>query len=481
MKNLQFESICLFVICLSFFVFLSCNVEQLDSELESMVVGDVGLEDNSSTDLKAFFSAYGGGSSATGGRGGEVYIVSNLNNSGSGSFREAVSQSNRTIVFSVSGIINLTSSLDIYSSNVTIAGQTAPTGGITITGQRITQSGCENYIIRYIKVRPTYSSNDAWSFINCNNVIIDHCSTSWGGDEVLSFRGTANNITIQRTLIGEGKTGSIFGDSDDASLGSNLSFLNNSYYNITHRHPNLNINSRADVINNVVFNWKYRLSRISGDINLNHIGNYYSLGCLNNIDGIGMMVLANAPGKPSIYTYGNYINNGILTSSTADNWAMFEKFNGGAGGAISNSYQTNSPYTQLGFAMPIRSAEDTFVDVTNDCGANAYLDANGHKVSDIDTIDQIYLDNILKEECVNYQSSNSGQDYNKTSHYIAFQNSISNVPIASRSANFDTDNDGMPDAWERTKGLNPNVIDSSEDNDNDGYTNIEEYINLIDN
>lgn len=480
MKNLQ-ELICAFVIGLSFFIFLSCNVEELDPELESMVEDNVVSEDDLTTDLKAFYSANGGGSSVTGGRGGEVYIVNNLNNSGPGSFRDAVSQSNRTIVFSVSGTINLTSSLDIYSSNVTIAGQTAPQGGITITGQRITQYECDNFIIRYIKVRPAYSSNDAWSFINCNNIIIDHCSTSWGGDEVLSFRGTANNITIQRTLIGEGKTGSIFGDSDDASLGSNLSFLNNAYYNITHRHPNLNINSRADVINNVVFNWKYRLSRISGDISLNHIGNYYSLGCLTNIDGIGMMVYADAPGTPSIYTSGNYINNGILTSPTEDNWMMFEKFNSGAGGYISNSYQTKSPYTQLGFAIPILSAEDAFFDVITNCGANAYLDANGNKVDDIDTIDQIYLDNILNGGCVSYQSSSSGQDYNKTPHYIDFHNSISSTPIALRSANFDIDQDGMPDTWEMSKGFNPNVNDSSEDHDNDGYTNLEEYINLIDN
>lgn len=471
----------MFVFGLSFLIFLSCNVEPLDSELESMLVDDVELEDNISTDLKAFYSAYGGGSSVTGGRGGEVYIVNNLNNSGSGSFRDAVSQSNRIIVFSVSGTISLTNSLDIYSSNITIAGQTAPEGGITITGQRITQSGCDNFIIRYIKVRPTYSTNDAWSFINCNNVIIDHCSVSWGGDEVLSFRGSANNITIQRTLIGEGKTGSIFGDSDDASLGSNLSFLSNAYYNITHRHPNLNLNSRADVINNVVFNWKYRLSRISGDINLNHIGNYYSLGCLNDINGIGMMVFADAPGTPSIYTSGNYINKGILTKATEDNWKMFEKFNSGAGGFISNSYQVSSAFTQIGVAMPILSAEDAFMDVTSNCGANAYLDTNGNKVNAIDTIDQIYLNNIINEECVSYQSTSSGQDYNKTSHYIAFQNSISNSPIAYRSANFDEDHDGMPDVWERTKGFNTNVDDSSEDKDNDGYTNIEEYINLIDN
>jgi hypothetical protein len=437
------------------------------------------IPEEESFPLKAFYSAYGGGSNVTGGRGGEVYHVTNLQNSGTGSFRDAVSESNRIIVFDVSGTINLTNSLDIYSSNVTIAGQSAPIGGITLTGQRVTQSGCDNFIIRYLRVRPNYSSNDAWSFINCNNVIIDHCSTSWGGDEILSFRGEANNITIQRTLIGDGKTGSIFGDSDDASIGSNLSFLNNAYYNITHRHPNLNINSRADMINNIVFNWKYRLSRISGDIQLNHVNNYYAMGCLNSINGTGMMVLAEAPGTPEIYTAGNYIDNGVLTDPNADNWMMFEKFNSGAGGSISSSFQSNNEFTQIGAAMPIKSALNAFNDVTTDCGANKVLNASGNSIKSQDPIDKIFLDNIIKGNCVSYTSASSGQNYNTFPYYIAFHNAVSNTPINSHPTNYDSDKDGMPDVWEVAKGFNPNFNDSAQDADNDGYTNLEEFLNLI--
>jgi hypothetical protein len=514
MKNLLLNVI--YMITVSFFVFFSlfsCNNEELLKDLElaseiELIEEATIVEETPTTEpepepetepepepdpipepepdpepvpedgvfeLKAFYSAFGGGSNVTGGRGGAVYHVTNLDNSGTGSFRDAVSGSNRTIVFDVSGTINLTSSLTIGSSNVTIAGQTAPKGGITITGQRITQKGCKNWVIRYIKVRPDYSSNDAWGFINCTDIILDHCSVSWGGDETLSFIQTTRNVTIQRTLIGDGKTGSIFGDSDNASMGSDLSFLNNAYYNITHRHPNLNINGRADVINNVVFNWKYRLSRISGDIQLNHVGNYYNDPCGSDHN---MMVYMNG-GTPSIFTAGNYLR-GEITSPTADNWAMYENFNGGSGGSISNSYQTSTPFVQIGNAMPVLSATDALADVTSNCGANAYLDASGNKVNDIDTIDKTFLDNIKAGNCVNYSSSSKGQDYNTMPYYTAFFNSVSSTPISSRPSNFDSDRDGMPDTWEVAKGLNPNLDDANADADGDGYTNIEEYLNGVD-
>ena len=101
-----------------------------------------------------------------------------------------------------------------------------------------------------------------------------------------------------------------------------MSFINNTYYNITHRHPNIHTDGRADVINNVIFNWKYRLTRTGGDIKLNHIGNYYALGCLNSIDAVGFQVSDSNGYIPSIFTDNNYIDKDILTSELVNDGRM---------------------------------------------------------------------------------------------------------------------------------------------------------------
>ncbi|WP_042248232.1 Ig-like domain-containing protein [Jejuia pallidilutea] len=201
------------------------NEANCDSAIVTIIVDPV-VEEDIATELKAFPSAYGFAANATGGRGGVVLHVTNLNDSGPGSFREACKDTRtRTIVFDVSGTITLLSPLG-NEPNCTIAGQTAPQGGITIRGQRF--SVRDNTIIRYIRFRQdredgslSMSGIGAWSK---NNLILDHCSVSYGRDESILFwdDGTkAGTHTIQRCIIAEGKTGIILGSGVSAERRSN--------------------------------------------------------------------------------------------------------------------------------------------------------------------------------------------------------------------------------------------------------------------
>ncbi len=462
---------------------LSCGAK-LRSKYTSLVVFTLILITNYTlySQQLAFPTATGAGAYVTGGRGLPVYVVTNLNDSGSGSLRQALTNTYNNgggiITFSVSGTIELQSVLSMSSDNVTIAGHTAPSGGITITGNKVDFNGADNFIVRYVRFRPDYDPptniDDGARFLNCTNYIIDHCSFSWGSDEVVSTTGSTFNVTWQNNLIAEGKTGSIFGDSDNPNLSYNLSFHNNLYYNITHRFPNVNTNGRADVVNNVIFNWKYRLTSAQGDFELNHINNYYSKGCVNNIDGIVNKL--DLVGTPQIYTAGNYVTDD-LTDPDADNLFLWERFNTSDFSTISTQYQSNTPFNLLGNPLNIRSAVDAFDYVTTNVGANAYLNANGNSIANSDSLDVMYLENTIAGDCVQYDSSSSYQDYEENAHYINFHNNVSNTPI--NTGYQDSNNDGIPDAWKIARGFGVND-DLTTFEWPSGYVGIEEFLNEID-
>src|SRR5688572_24308696 len=156
--------------------------------------------------LPAFPGAAGFGANARGGRGGNVYIVTNLNDSGPGSFRDAVSQPNRYVVFAVGGVIRINSRISV-APNLTIAGQTAPGEGITIYGNGLSFSNANNTVTRYLRVRMGVvgdSGADAVTIAQGDNMIFDHVSVSWGRDETFSVSGTASNITVQDSIIAQG-------------------------------------------------------------------------------------------------------------------------------------------------------------------------------------------------------------------------------------------------------------------------------------
>ena len=449
--------------------------------------GDVGGE------LKAFPTAYGGGAYVTGGRGGNVYHVTNLNDSGTGSLRWALAQARpATVVFDVAGTINLTSLLTISGNDLTIAGQTAPEGGITITSSnqsRFKMQKCNNIIIRYIRVRPFESGADAFELYSSSgvgsNIIFDHMSVSYGGDECFSIRGNeTKNITIQRSLIAEGKTGSLFGDTDSEHYSYDNSFLNNLFWNISHRTPNVASDGRVDVINNVVQNWQYRLTFADGDVKLNHMNNYYAMGKRTNFGGGSQIQLnaVNSSRNAQIYTAGNIADKGMFTDPNADNKALWVEFESGQQTKYAPASEfVDTQYPLIGAPLPVKSAEEAYRDVITNVGANASLNANGTVTYHTDVNDSDYLKVMAAGEGAyeDYKMYSDVRSWFGEQRYANFIGSVSSTPVSSRPSDYDSDNDGMADAWEVAK-FGDLSRDGKGDLDGDGYTDLEEFLNLVD-
>lgn len=473
------------------------DMKGVKADLSSL--SDVGMTDMGRVDagvpfeLKAFPSAYGAGAYATGGRGGTVYHVTSLRDDGSeGTLRWALGQSRpATIVFDVSGIINLESWLTLSGRDVTIAGQTAPVGGITLTSTskaRVRGQDIENFIVRYIRLRPLESGDDAFEFYGNRegafNIIMDHISASYGGDETMSLRGAqTHHITYQRCLIAEAKTGSLFGDSSSPEFSQDNSFLNSLFWNISHRTPNTASNGRVDIINNVIQNWQYRLTYAHGDTQLNHIGNYYAMGERSSLGSSQIQLNAvNSSYDHSIYTAANRIDKGTFEDPDADNRALWVEFESGRQTVMAPfSEFTDTPYPLLGPAMPIRSAQQAYADVIEDVGANASLEADGSVTFYTDANDTDYLAVMRQGEGAYeaYEMYDDVRSWFGESRYAAFVASISDVPAHTRPADYDTDRDGMPDVWERAT-FGDLSRDGSDDLDGNGYTDLEEFLNKVD-
>ena len=281
----------------------------------------------------AFPGAVGGGKYATGGRGGEVYHVTNLNDSGAGSFRDAVSKSNRIVVFDVSGTIELKSNI-LCQGNITIAGQTAPGGsGITLKNYKMGMAG-DNIICRYISSRPgpyaaTSSGNDAWGGEKGSNSIIDHCSMGWTTDEQWGLYSNNEYYTVQYSIIGPADS---WGGHKKGLHGFGL-MMGKGYSTFDHNLiiHNVSRNFRgkvegtetADFTNNVIYNWAYQTAY--GTIgHLNYVNNTLKMG--NGTTGGKHYVNVDSSTKPQnfgIFLNGNRMlnqDNSVYGEVTADNW-----------------------------------------------------------------------------------------------------------------------------------------------------------------
>ncbi|MFT3784425.1 MAG: hypothetical protein QM790_20635 [Nibricoccus sp.] len=199
----------------------------------------------------AFTGAQGYGANATGGS--TVVHVTNLNDSGTGSLRDALSASGRRVVFDVAGTIKITSAL-VVPTNTTIDGTTAPNPGITVTGYNTSCSDRNNIIIRNIRFREdTTGPSGKCSFqgTNCYNIILDHCSIEWGRWDCMEFTNNSHDITVQYCIIGQGIDPQYFGCLIDA--GDKISLHHNLWIGNNNRNPKLKGN--CQYINNVVYNW----------------------------------------------------------------------------------------------------------------------------------------------------------------------------------------------------------------------------------
>ena len=437
----------------------------------------------------AFPEAVGAAAYITGGRGGSVYHVTNLNNSGAGSFRDAVSSSNRIIVFDVSGTIELTSSLYISSDNLTIAGQSAPEGGITVTGSPVHFQNSDNIIVRYIRFRPNYNSSgnvDALNAYNCTNFIADHCSVSWGGDEAFSLIGNSSNVTIQNCIFGESATGMIAGDSN-SPISDNFSIVGNLWYNISHRFPNVAA-LRVDVINNVVHNWFTRLKVVANHdfTQLNEINNFYQSGVKTGAPlspdwSINWLDIGSSSQRSNIriYTDGNVYPS--FLEESGDDWTLYRHRFNVSGGAYAGTsqwdpahpdFQLSSQLELLGEAPDITSAADALINVPNNAGANMYLNSDGSSGTYHDNIDSTYLTNVINNtsEFYTYPPTNITSQPN----YVNFHNSVSSVPINTRPGNYYVSSPHIPEDWFSANVPNGQI---ATDLAPSGYTWIEEFLN----
>ncbi|MBN1780562.1 T9SS type A sorting domain-containing protein [bacterium] len=416
----------------------------------------------------AFPGAEGFGRFTTGGRGGQVIEVTNLNDSGSGSFRSAVqTYGTRTIVFRVSGTIELKSSLNIEYGNITIAGQTAPGDGICIKGYPVTV-GASNVIIRYLRFRPgdeTKTEADALSGTNRRDIMIDHCSMSWGNDEVASFYDNVN-FTMQWCIISESLYSSYHykGNHGYGGIwgGMGASFHHNLLAHHSSRNPRFQgsrYNStpeteQVDHRNNVIFNWGGNSAYGGESGNQNLIANYYKSGPATSGGSVRYRIVECSDEHGHWYVADNYVDG--YPDITGNNWG------GGVQGFNSVKVKLVEPIQSA--PVLTHDAEDAYVLVLENAGATAPVR---------DPVDTRII-NEVRTGTVTY-----GGVYGAGKGIIDSQTEVGGWPeLNTYDIPVDEDHDGMADAWETGQGLDStDPEDHRGDIDSDGYTNLENYIN----
>lgn len=458
-------------------------------------------------EIPAFPGAEGGGAYSFGGRGGKVITVTSLADSGPGSLRDACEQGGaRIIVFNVAGIIHLKSPLIIRAPYITIAGQTAPGDGVCIAGETI-WANTHDVVVRHMRFRRGETwvgrRDDSFGGNPVGNIMIDHCSTSWGLDENISFyRHMFNpedgskdlklptvNVTIQNTISSQALD--TYNHSFGSTLGGeNCTFMRNLWANNAGRNPSIGWNGVFNFVNNVIYNWVHR-SVDGGDYTAlyNIINNYYKPGPLTPKNTpVGHRILKPEAGRSKLgyFVFGRVYANGNVVEGypeiSENNWA----------GGIQVQEQANTDgYTEnmkwdkpfpIDNPFPIMSANEAYDFVMDNVGATfPKRDIVDQRVIEQVKTGKVYYDkNLNPEDFYQFEYRRLPKDSYK-SGIITDIKQVGGYPEYKGKPYKDSDNDGIPDAWEIKYGLNPNdPLDANGDLSGDGYTNIEKYINGID-
>ncbi|GGG59557.1 LamG-like jellyroll fold domain-containing protein [Epilithonimonas arachidiradicis] len=430
----------------------------------------------------AFPEATGFGRYTTGARGSanpEIYLVTNLNDSGPGSFRDAVSKEGRFVIFKVGGIINTQSQI-VIAKNTTIAGQTAPGEGIVLLGAKVTFTGASNTIARYVRIRygNTTQGQDTSGLSNGANIILDHMSFTWGTDEVFSINWdnkgeSPDNITIQNSIIGQGlhrhnhSAGGLMQPS-----GGKISLIGNLY--ICNKTRNNKVKGINEFVNNIVYNW-------------GNYGNTYG----HTESGDAYIMGGDSAGTSDVNIINNYFIGGPNTSNT-----VTTPFNRG-----------NDNFSLYGSGNYLDNNKDGILN-----GTLVPSDLTGFPTGDINSIKSEPYDYPMKNPTLTAQQAydkailNVGASYPRrdqvenlmisdlqskgtTATYVYVQSDLTSQfgftnggagHVYGAPAPLDSDNDGMPDVWEDANGLDkytPDALNVS--NTNAPYLNIEVYINSL--
>jgi hypothetical protein len=446
--------------------------------------------------LRAFPGAEGFGANSKGGRGGDVYHVTTLADSGAGSLRQGITSATgpRTIVFEVGGEIKLKSRLIINKKNITIAGQTAPGDGITIRDRSVDIANAQDIVIRYLRMRrgdadilasgkPTGSIGlDTVSIDDSKNVILDHVSVSWSCDELFGVVQN-ENVTIQWALMAEP-----LGDpklhpyGDQHAYGLNLSANTLSLHhsllaNYVMRGPQFEANDASngqgyqvamEAVNNVFFDYESSGSRYTAGIETNpsaasKINFFFHFRKNQYLNPNGARAEIHAEMKHGVtnqvkvHVAGNIGPN--RPTDTGDEWKIVWTSNADPTDVITKAaanVKAQMSQTPL-FTPPIpvteQSAADAYTSVLAQAGVWKKRDA----------VDARIVKNVVDR---------------KWSAYLHSQSAVGGFPpIGGGTPVADVDRDGMADSWELANGLNPaDAKDRNGDPDNDGYTNLEEYL-----
>ncbi len=436
----------------------------------------------------AFPTAEGYGKYAKGGRGGVVYEVTNLNNEGEGSLRAAVeAEGPRTVVFRVSGNIELESPLRIKNPYITIAGQTAPGDGICIKNHPL-MIDADHVIVRYIRVRPGDVSGQDYDAVSSRyhkHIILDHVSASWSIDETMSIYH-CDSITVQWCVISESLSGSnhVKGSHGFGGIwGSNYgTYHHNLLAHHSSRNPRMASGSGyTDYRNNVVYNWGYN-SCYGGEAQqkgnpkfnfstFNIVANYYKAGPATTPGEVSYRI-ANPSFRNEIDDFGKwYIADNVVEGNqevSDDNW------NGGVQTSISmDKVKIAEPWP----AMPIdqQPAERAYQKVLENAGA---------VLPKRDVIDTRIINEVRSRtatfEGLSYKKEHKVTDPEIICGIIDSQNDVGGWPaLNSVPAPQDSDHDGIPDHWEDQNELDKNNPDDRNTITSDGYTALEKYLNSI--
>lgn len=413
---------------------------------------------SSSLGIPAFPGAEGYGMFASGGRGGDVYEVTSLADSGPGTLRDAVAGGNRTVVFRVSGTIDLDGPICLDFPNITIAGQTAPGDGICLKNFGI-RINSRNIIVRFLRIRPgDLGSDDQVDGIGMgprggDTIVVDHCSVSWGIDENCSIYGLPN-VTVQWCIISEAlhhskhpKGGHSMGG---IMNGYNATFHHNLFVSNNDRNPKFDVadwwpGKNTDFRNNVIYNWGRRATwgGNGGATLTNVVNNYYKPGPSST--SAAFLCLAGGHAG-EWYVDGNVLHGDA--GITRENWA------GVANTSKKGPLNAQRLMRQVSHAPVFtESAPDALKSVLQHAGA---------VLPKRDAVDERIIRDV---------GEGSGK-------IIDSQREVGGWPhLSSIDAPPDVDHDGIPDDWEVLHGLNPHDPADRNIDAGTGYTMLEEYLN----
>jgi pectate lyase len=420
----------------------------------------------------AFPGAEGYGRYARGGRGGDVYHVTNLNDNGPGSLRVGVRSATgpRTIVFDVSGTIELKKSLVVNKSFLTIAGQTAPGDGICLKDWTFEIKKASHIIVRYIRVRlgdqhKPQGDPDAITTNDVDQVIFDHITSSWGVDSNHDLR-RGSNFTVQWSIYAEALNHSLHTKGEHAMLSSfrdltgHISIHHNLFCSSRDRHPTLGSGSKTrpgmiiDYRNNVVYNLSGATNL--GDAHINFINNDYRPGPNTPKNNHPLATKTGTDDQLKAFLSGNVFEGNPAFTQNNDMAITFDRWKDNGYRPMSLAgIRVDQEFDVDGARPQTQSATDALELVLQNAGASLHRDA----------ADERLVQGVR----------------DRTNRLIDSQDQVGGWPVLkSTKAPVDTDGDGMPDDWERSHGLNPNdPKDGNADREGDGVTNLEKYLNSL--